>query len=129
MKGMGQCPVSGLILPIDFIDEKTSLTNCINKVVEDIINSLSYVRENYFLTIHAMFDPVDPTLFKISEPKVTKRIPSFRSNTFVFWVSPQRGINELLWMVAPVKKGEKLKVEFNKKGVAYLQAKGAMPAQ
>jgi len=32
-------------------------------------------------------------------------------------------------MVAPAKKGEKLKVEFNKQGVAYLQAKGAMPSR
>jgi hypothetical protein len=31
-------------------------------------------------------------------------------------------------MVPPKLKGEKLKVEFNKEGVAYLQAKGAMPS-
>ena len=46
----------------------------------------------------------------------------------VFWVSPIKGIVELLWMVAAKKKGQKLKVEFNNKGVAYLQAKGAMPS-
>jgi hypothetical protein len=45
----------------------------------------------------------------------------------VFWVSNKRGICELLWMVT---RGQdnKLKVEFNKTGVAYLQAKGAMPS-
>ena len=44
----------------------------------------------------------------------------------VFHINNERGICEILWMVSPRKKGEKLKVEFNQKGVAYLQAKGAM---
>ena len=128
MQKMGQCPTSGLILPTALIDSKESLKSCINKAVEDAINSLSHVRENYFLTLHAKFDEIDPTMFKISAPRATKKIPSFMSNTFVFWVSNTRGINELLWMVPPKKRGEKLKVEFNKNGVAYLQAKGAMPS-
>ena len=46
----------------------------------------------------------------------------------VYFVSPKSGLCELLWIVAPKKKGQKLKVEFNTKGVAYLQAKGAMPS-
>jgi hypothetical protein len=124
---MMQDPVSKLILPAKFIDERTSLSRALNELVEKTVSSVKY-DSNYFLTIHAMFDKGDPTIFKISEPKLTKEIPSFHSNTMVWWVCPKRGIKELLWMVTPKKKGEKLKVEFNKDGVAYLQAKGAMPS-
>jgi len=128
MSSMSRCPETGLILPSKFIDEKTSLKNSIDEVVEQAINDLGYFRENYFLTIHAKFDKLNPDVFKIGQPKATTKLPQFMSNTFVFWVSPQRGICELLWMVAPKKPGQKnLKVEFNEKGVAYLQAKGAMP--
>jgi hypothetical protein len=124
---MIQDPVSKLILPAKFIDERTSLSMAINELVEKTVSSVKY-DSNYFLTIHAKFDPTDPTIFRISEPKLTKEIPGFKSNTLVYWVCPKRGIKELLWMVAPRKKGEKLHVEFNKEGVAYLQAKGAMPS-
>ena len=129
MQKMSRCPTSGLFLPTKFIEEKTSLKNSISEVVEKAINSIGHVKENYFLSIHAMFDKEDPSLFKISAPKATMKLPDFRSNTMVFWVSPKRGICELLWMVAPKLKGEKLKVEFNEEGVAYLQAKGAMPTK
>jgi hypothetical protein len=121
-------PGSGLMLPRQFVDEKVALKKVIDDLVDNTVNSLSHVRENYFLTLHAKFDPVMHDEFKISEPKVTYKIPPFMSNTFVFWVSPIRGICELLWIVPPKKPGEKkLHVEFNKEGVAYLQAKGAMP--
>jgi len=122
------CPVSGLILPQQFIDEKQSLKKSIDQLVENAINELSHVRENYFLTIHAKFDKNDPTKFNVSEPIATFKIPSFVSNSLVYWICPVRGICELLWMVAPKKPGEKLKVEFNTTGVAYLQAKSAMPS-
>ena len=125
---MMQCPTSGLMLPRQFIDEKQSLKKSINEWVENAINSMGNERENYFLTFHAKFDRFDPTVFTIDAPKVTYRLPPYISNSLVFWVSPKRGFHELLWMVAPKKKGEKLKVEFNKTGVAYLQAKGAMPS-
>jgi len=125
---MMQDPVSKLILPQKFIDEKTSLTNEIKRIVEYVVNTHSSVREPYFLTFHAKFDSMNPKEFRISEPKITKKIPGFKSNSMVYWVSNERGICELLWMVAPKLKGEKLKVEFNEKGVAYLQAKGAMPS-
>ena len=129
MQKMSRCPTTGLILPTKFIDEKQSLKRSIDEVVEKAVNSIGHVRENYFLQIHACFDNQNPSIFKISQPRATMKIPSFRSNTMVFWVSPQRGICEMLWMVAPKQKGEKLKVEFNKKGVAYLQAKQAMPSK
>ena len=127
MNGMINDPVSGLVIPKHLYDEKQSLKKSLEKVVEKAINGMGNFRENYFLTIHAMFDKLNPSLFKISTPKATVKMPSFRSNTLVFWVDPHRGFHELLWMVAAKKKGGKLRVEFNTKGVAYLQAKGAMP--
>ena len=128
MSRMSQCPVSGLILPTKFIDEKQSLKISINEVVDRAINDLGDFKENYFLTIHAKFDNNDPSLFKIGQPKATTTLPRFMSNTLVYWVSSVRGICELLWIIPAKKPGEKnLRVEFNKQGVAYLQAKGAMP--
>jgi len=124
---MMQDPVTKLILPSNFIDERTSLKRTLNDLVDKTVSSVKY-DSNYFLTIHAKFDKFDPTQFRISEPKLTRELPSFRNNTLVYFVSPKRGLKELLWMVAPKLKGEKLKVEFNKTGVAYLQAKGAMPS-
>jgi len=118
---------SKLILPESFVDEKQSLKKSLNDLVDKTVSSVKY-DSNYFLTIHAKFDPVDPTIFRISEPKLTKKIPDFKSNSLVYWVCPKRGIKELLWMVAPKKKKETLRVEFNQAGVAYLQAKGAMPS-
>jgi hypothetical protein len=128
MNSMMKCPTSGLFLPQKHIDEKESLKKVINDFVEKAVNAFSYVKDNYFLVFHAKFDPINPENFNIDCPKACYKIPPFMSNQMVFWVSPKRGLCELLWMVAPKKKGEKLKVEFNKTGVAYLQAKGAMPS-
>lgn len=119
---------SGLTLPSNFVDEKQSLKKIIEDWVEMSVNAMGNVRENYFLTFHAKFDRFDPTVFAVDSPKVTYKLPPFMSNSMVFWVSPKRGLKELLWMVAPCKKGQRLKVEFNQSGVAYLQAKGAMPS-
>ena len=121
-------PVSGMLLPRQFIDEKQSLKKSIDEWVEKAVNCMNHIRENYFLTMHAKFDSCNPGLFNMSAPTMSFKLPPFTSNQMVFWVSPKRGICELLWMVAPKKPGEKLKVEFNKEGVAYLQAKGAMPS-
>ena len=65
--------------------------------------------------------------FSIDAPVMMYKLPPFVSNQMVFFVSPKRGLCEMLWMVPAKKKGGKLNVEFNKTGVAYLQAKGAMP--
>jgi hypothetical protein len=126
MVAMLQDPASGLILPRQFVDEKTALKKVIDDLVDKAVYSLQHLRENYFLTLHAKFDKFDPTKFVISEPIVTYRLPPFLSGTMVFWVSNKKGICELLWMVT---RGhdKKLKVDFNTSGVAYLQAKGAMP--
>ncbi len=128
MQNMIECPHSGLSLPRQFVDEKTSLKKVIDQYVEKACSEFSYIKGTYFLTLHAKFDKFDPSTFNIDQPKITKKLPPFLSNSFVFWVNNARGICELLWMVAPVKRGQKLSVEFNKKGVAFLQAKGAMPS-
>ena len=125
---MMQCPISGLMLPRQFVDEKVALKKVIDEYVEKATREFQRIEGNYFLTFHAKFDPLNPGNFNIDPPKVTKKLPPFLSNSLVWFVSNKRGICELLWMVAPKKPGEKLKVEFNKTGVAYLQAKGAMPS-
>lgn len=119
---------SGLILPRRFVDEKTSLKKVIDDWITKATSDLSYIKENYFLTFHAKFNPQNPREFVMKPPKVTFKLPNFMSNTMVFFVCNARGLVELLWMVPPVKKGAKLQVEFNKEGVAYLQSKQAMPS-
>tara|TARA_R110000868_G_scaffold205768_1_gene454379 strand:+ start:2264 stop:2641 length:378 start_codon:yes stop_codon:yes gene_type:complete len=123
---VSKCPTTGLMLPTSLIDEKTSLKASINKVVEQAVNSVD-LKEDYFLILHAKFDKYDPTTFVISQLVASIKLPPFISNSMVFWVSRIKGIVELLWMV-PAKINGKLQVEFNKQGVAYLQAKGAMPS-
>ena len=120
-----QDPTSGLLLPAKFVDEKQALKKVIDDLVDAAVNANNYLKENYFLLLHMKFDPMGQ--FTISAPVVSFKLPGFVSNSFAFWVSNSKSICELLWMVAPKKKGEKLKVEFNTTGVAYLQAKGAMP--
>lgn len=121
-----QDPVSGLMLPRQFVDEKLALKKVIDDVVDSAVNAHQHIRETYYLTLHAKFDRFDPSKFVVSPPVITRRLPPFISNQMVFWVSNKKGICELLWMVTRGK-NKKLNVEFNKKGVAYLQAKGAMP--
>lgn len=128
MSSLLQDSVSGLILPRKFVDEKQALKKVIDDYLEQTVNQFQHIEGTYFLTLHAKFDQFNPENFNIDPPKVTKKLPPFLSNSFVWWVCNRRGICELLWMVAPKKPGEKLKVEFNKTGVAYLQAKGAMPS-
>lgn len=123
-----QDPVSGLILPRKFVDEKQALKKVIDDVLDEAVYANQQVKETYYLVIHAKFDQIDPTKFNVSAPVVTFRLPPFTSNQMVFWVNNQKGICELLWMVPAKKPGERLKIEFNTTGVAYLQAKGAMPS-
>lgn len=125
---MMQCPVSNLILPRKFIDEKQALKKVIDEYVEKTKQEFQWIKEPYFLTFHARFDASNPENFNIDAPKITRKLPPFLANSLVWWICNKRGICELLWMVSPRKRGEKLKVEFNQSGVAYLQAKGAMPS-
>lgn len=119
-------PVSGLILPRAHVDEKLALKKVIDGVLEKAVLENQHIRETYYLSLHAKFDKFDPGVFVISQPVITYRLPPFLSGQMVFWVSNKKGICEMLWMVIRDNKG-KLKIEFNTKGVAYLQAKGAMP--
>ena len=120
-------PASGLMLPRQFVDEKLALKKVIDDVIDNAVLANQHIRETYYLVLHAKFDRIDPSKFVISQPVITHRLPPFTSNQMVFWVSNKKGICELLWMVTRGK-DNKLKVEFNKTGVAYLQAKGAMPS-
>ncbi len=120
-------PESGLLLPRQHIDEKQALKKVIDDVIDNAVLSNQHLKETYYLAVHAKFDRFDPGKFIISQPVITYRLPPFVSNQLVFWVSNKKGICELLWMVTRGQNG-KLKVEFNKTGVAYLQAKGAMPS-
>lgn len=122
-----QDPKSGLLLPRQFIDEKLALKKVIDEVVDKAVLANQHIKETYYLSLHAKFDRLDPSQFVISPPVITYRLPPFLSNQMVFWVSNKKGICELLWMVTRGQ-DKKLKVEFNKTGVAYLQAKGAMPS-
>lgn len=123
-----KCPTSGMLLPSQHVDEKLALKRTIDKWVDKAVKDHQHLEKNYFLTFHAKFEANDSGCFTIDAPKITSSLPPFMSNTMVFFVSNKRGICELLWIVPAAKKGQKLKVEFNKEGVAYLQAKGAMPS-
>jgi hypothetical protein len=122
-----QDPASGLLLPRQHVDEKLALKKVIDEVIDNAVLSNQHLKRTYYLTVHAKFDKNDPSKFVINPPVITYRLPPFTSNQMVFWVSNSKGICELLWMVIRGNNG-KLKVEFNKTGVAYLQAKGAMPS-
>lgn len=122
-----QDPGSGLILPRQFVDEKQSLKKVIDDLIDKAVKAYQYLNKTYYLVIHAKFDRFDSSQFHISPPIVTFSLPPFTSNQMVFWVNSKSGICEILWMVTRGR-DRKLKVEFNKSGVAYLQAKGAMPS-
>ena len=125
-KDVLQDPVSGMLLPRQFVDEKQALKKVIDELIEKAVNTMQHIKETYYLILHAKFDKFDPNKFVISQPVMTKKLPPFVSNQLVFWVSNAKGICELLWMTS--RKNGKLNIEFNKEGVAYLKAKGAMPS-
>ncbi len=125
---LATCPTTGLLLPRQFIEEKNSLKRSIDSWVDRAVNQHQHLEGTYFLVLHAKFSPLDPTVFQMDAPIITRTLPPFTSNQMVFWVNNEKEVKELLWMVSPKKRGQKLKVEFNKSGVAYLQAKGAMPS-
>lgn len=121
-----QDPKSGLMLPRQFVDEKQSLKKVIDDILDDTVLANQRIKQTYYLSLHAKFDKHDSSKFMVSQPVITYKLPPFVSNQMVFWVNNQKGICELLWMTS--KKNGKLAVDFNQTGVAYLQAKGAMPS-
>lgn len=126
---LAKCPSTGLLLPREHIDQKQALKKLIDEWVEKAVNANQHLTHTYFLVFHAKFDPYEDNAFKVDAPLVTDKLPPFVTNQMVFYVNNRLGLCELLWIVPPKKKDGKLKVEFNKEGVAYLQAKGAMPSQ
>ena len=122
-----QDPVSGLLLPRQLVDEKQALKKLIDELVDKAVNEYQHLDRTYFLILHAKFDKYNPNEFRVSAPVATFKFPPFITNQFVFWVNNKKGICELLWMTS--KRNGKLSVEFNTNGVAYLQAKGAMPRE
>lgn len=121
-----QDPTSGIMLPSQFIDQKRALKKVIDDILDDAVYANQHLKKTYYLVLHAKFDKWQPDKFIVSQPVITYKLPPFVSNQFVFWVNNEKGICELLWMTS--KKNGKLAIEFNKTGVAYLQAKGAMPS-
>ena len=114
----------GLFVDPSFIDEKELLKSYLNKAVDTIVLQNQNKSDPYFVIFHEKSDSINSRM-KIS---VADRLPGYVTNQIVFWVCNKRGICEWLWTVPPKEKGQKLRVEFNTEGVAYLQAKGAMPA-
>jgi len=113
-----------LLLDPAFIDEKELLKAYLNKAVDTIVMQNQHRRDPYYIVFHEKSDQINSQM-KVS---VSKTLPSFVTNQIVFWVCNVRGICEWLWTVPPKVEGKKLRVEFNTEGVAYLQAKGAMPS-
>jgi hypothetical protein len=107
-----------------FIDEKEQLKEYLGKAVETIVMQNQKKTDPYFIVFHERSDD------EISRMKISVRndIPGYVTNTIVFWVCNRRGICEWLWTVPHKAPAEhKIKPVFNTEGVAYLQAKGAMP--
>jgi len=119
-------PETGMILPASFVDAKQSLKKSIDEIVDRVVLENQHIKQTYYLTLHMKFDSVYSDEFRVDAPVITYKLPPFTSNQFVFWVNNSKGICELLWMVTRKQDGH-LRIEFNKQGVAYLQAKGAMP--
>jgi len=114
---------SGLLIPSTFFDEKEMLKENLNKTVEETLSANSNVKGRYFIVFHARLDKRNLNALGTS-CSVVRNLPRFMTNQIVFYVDNSRGLCEWLWTVTPNKK-----VEFNTKGVAYLQAKGAMPSR
>lgn len=114
-----------LLLHPDFMDEKEVLKKYLGKAVDTIVMQNQKRTEPYFITFHEKSDSENSQM-KIS---IATQLPGFITNTIVFWVCNRRGICEWLWTVPPkLPNGKQPKPEFNTSGVAYLQAKGAMPS-
>ena len=113
-----------LLLHPDFMDEKETLKTYLGKSVDTIVLQNQHRSDPYFVIFHERSDSTNSQM-KIS---VVQTLPSFITNSIVFFVSNKTGICEWLWTVPPKECGKKLRVEFNTSGVAYLQAKGAMPS-
>jgi len=116
------CKDSGLMVPRDFKDDKEAMKENLKQLVEKTVSKNSHRDGRYFIIFHSRFDQFNPYMLK-QKMRVTEVMPGFITNSIVFWVCNKRSICEWLWSVSPTKS-----IQFNTEGVAYLQAKGAMPS-
>jgi len=114
-----------LLLHPDFYDEKELTKKYLGQALDTIVNQNQKRDRPYFIIFHEKSD-ASTSAQKI---RVKETLPGFITNSIVFWVDNKRGICEWLWTVPPKVAGQPSRVEFNQSGVAYLQAKGAMPKQ
>lgn len=114
---------NGLLVPKGFRDEKEFLKEGLKKAVEQTVEENQHRSGRYFIEFRGAFDRINQNSMR-THINVREDLPVFKSSQIVFYVSNRKGICEWLWSVSPDKK-----VEFNKEGVAYLQAKGAMPTK
>lgn len=112
-----------LLLPKDFVDDKEAIKENLTKAIEEIVLKNQRKDGRYFILFHSRFDAVNRMNLR-QKIKIYDDLPGFITNSIVFWVDNRRGLCEWLWTVRPDRQ-----VEFNQKGVAYLQAKGAMPTK
>lgn len=117
-------PHSDLLLPPGFYEERDLLKKYLGMAVDTIVNRNQHRTDPYFIVFHEKSDGENSN----QKIRIENTIPGFVTNSIVFWVCNKRAICEWLWTVPPKEPGQKMKVEFNTSGVAYLQAKGAMPS-
>jgi hypothetical protein len=116
--------IPSLLVDPAFFDEKEQMKDYLGKAVDAIVMQNQKRTEPYFIVFHEKSDSINSQM-KIS---VSTTLPNFVTNQITFWCCNKRGICEWLWTVPPKEEGKGLRVEFNTTGVAYLQAKGAMPS-
>lgn len=114
---------NGLILPQEYFDEKEFLKENLNKIINETIEDNQHIEGRYFIEFHGRFDLQNPEAIRMNT-SVVRDLPIFMTNQIVFYVDNSKGLAEWLWTVTPNKK-----VQFNTQGIAYLQAKGAMPSK
>lgn len=114
---------SGLVVPKSFFDEKEFLKESLNKIINETIEDNQHIKGRYFIVFHGKFDEMTENGLRM-HTYTTRDLPTFMTNQIVFYIDNRRGLSEWLWTVTPNRK-----VQFNTEGVAYLQAKGAMPSR
>lgn len=118
---MGWVASNNLIIPeTEFEDHKKELMKSFMDRIEDVVNANQKKDRPYFILFRGVFDRFRPQVMR-SALKVSDTLPMYITGSTVFWVSNKRGICEWLWTV-----DDKGKIKFNKDGVAYLKAKGAL---
>jgi len=109
----------------EFRSSKEELKEYLAKAIDLIVLKNQHRDKPYYVIFHEKTDGENSR----QKIKILETLPGFVTNSIVFWVCNKRSICEVLWTVPPNENGKTRKVHFNTEGVAYLQAKGAMPKQ